>query len=522
MKKRVLLVLSLLLLSLSSHALERFERLTWLEPNSTTAQLIQYPQLLNRIYEENDDQLIWFDIEQTQKLELQLEMIEEAGFSPLFSNQLSHLKKFRTENRWFEYDLLATDTLLLYISYAEQAATIGESWFFNQPLVSKLPIPSVGSVNSLLIAVELHDLEDLIDSYTPSSADYRQIIASYDHLKRLENTSIPTYHQSSLKKIGDKLSYRDALVQRLNVVNIDTSQIRSDVNWYDASLVEPVKEFQRIHGLKEDGIIGAQTLKWLNISPEQRLSMLALNAERSRLWPMQRDTMILVNVPSFNMQYWYLGEEVFQSKVVVGRTSRKTPVMHTKLDSLILNPTWNVPRKIMVEDILPQVKKDESYLSNNKIEIIERWNTPTTVNPEEINWSEVNPKTFPYKMRQRSGNSNALGLYKFNTPNRRAIYLHDTPSKHLFAKDIRAFSSGCVRVENADQFANTLLETQGLAVVDEANNDHSTTQSIPLKKRIPVHIIYQTVWVESGQVHYRDDIYLYDTYNKARQFSGKG
>ncbi|PMJ92488.1 L,D-transpeptidase family protein [Vibrio sp. 10N.261.55.A7] len=522
MLKRVLLVLSLLFVSLSAYGLDRFVQLTWLGTDSSTVQLMQYPQLLNRIYEENDDQLIWFDIEQSRQLELQLEMIEEAGFSPLFSNQLTYLKKFREENRWFEYDLLATDTLLLYMSYAEQAASDGESWFFDQPLVSKLPPPSVRSVNALLIAVELHDLGDLIDSYTPSSADYRQIIASYESFKQLKDVSIPTYHQNAIKKSGDKLSHRNELVKRLSVVNIDTSMIRTDVNWYDASLVEPIKDFQRIHGLKQDGIIGSQTLKWLNISPAQRLSMLALNAERSRLWPAQRDTMILVNVPSFNMKYWHLGEEVFQSKVVVGRTSRKTPVMHTKLDSLILNPTWNVPRKIMVEDILPQVKIDEDYLANNKIEIIERWNTSTTVNPEEINWSEVNPRTFPYKMRQRSGNSNALGLYKFNTPNRRAIYLHDTPSKHLFAKDIRAFSSGCVRVENADQFANTLLETQGLDIVDEVNNDHSTTQSIPLKKRIPVHIIYQTVWVESGQIHYRDDIYLYDTYNKAPQSSGKG
>ncbi|MGF1720596.1 L,D-transpeptidase family protein [Vibrio kyushuensis] len=534
MKKRVLFVLSVMLLSLPTLALdlERFEALTWLEPHSSTVQLIQYPDLLDQIYRENDDQLIWFDVDESQKLELQLEMIEKAGFSPLFTNQLTQLELFRNENRWFEYDLLATDTLLLYMSYAEQAPLVGESWFFNQPLKSTLPAPSRKSINSLLIAVELHQLEELIDEYTPSNADYREISASYKRLKQFEQTSLPTYHQKKLTKVGDKLTHRNELIQRLKVVNVNTDGVRDDVNWYDASLIEPIKEFQRIHGLKEDGIIGAQTLKWLNTPPSQRLAMLALNAERSRLWPMQRDTLILVNVPSFDMTYWYLGEEVFQSKVVVGRTSRKTPVMHTKLDSLILNPSWNVPRKIMVEDILPQVKRDENYLMNNRFEIVKRWNTPATVNPEEIDWAQVNPKTFPYKMRQLSGDSNALGLYKFNTPNRRAIYLHDTPSKHLFAKDIRAFSSGCVRVENADLFANTLLETQGLDVVDSESNDHLTTQSIALKKRIPVHIIYQTVWVESGQVQYRDDIYQYDTYHhdanynetygKARQIQGKG
>ncbi|MGC9460662.1 L,D-transpeptidase family protein [Vibrio genomosp. F10] len=519
---KVLTVFLGVLVSLPSLALERFEQLTWLEPQSSTYQLIQYPELLSDIYQENDDQLIWFDVEQSKKLELQLEMIDKAGFSPLFSERLQQLQLFRTQNRWFEYDLLATDTLLLYISYAEQAPLMGKSWFFNQPLTGSLPAPTKEATNSLLVSIELNQLSEFIDDYTPSNEDYRQISGSYQHLKQFEHTELPRYHQNRLKKVGDKLSHRDELILRLNVVNIDTKSIRKDVSWYDASLIWPIKEFQRIHGLKQDGMIGNQTMKWLNMDPSLRLSMLALNAERSRLWPMQRDTVILVNVPSFDMSYWYQGEEVFQSKVVVGKTSRKTPVMHTKLDSLILNPTWNVPWKIMVEDILPQVKRDKTYLTNHNIEIIERWNAVSTVNPSEINWSEVTPETFPYKMRQQSGKRNALGLYKFNTPNRRAIFLHDTPSKHLFSKDVRAFSSGCVRVEHADKFAYTLLATQGMDMADAGKNDQSTTHAIPLKKRIPVHIIYQTVWVESGQVQYRDDIYQYDTLSQNRQPQTEG
>jgi murein L,D-transpeptidase YcbB/YkuD len=164
----------------------------------------------------------------------------------------------------------------------------------------------------------------------------------------------------------------------------------------------------------------------------------------------------------------------------------------------------------MVEDILPITKRDHTYLTRHHIDILESWQSEQTLDPEKIDWKSVNPKTFPYRMRQQSGNQNALGLYKFNTPNKRAIYLHDTPSKHLFDNPTRAFSSGCIRVEHADQFATTLLETQGINNVDLIPANERSNRSIPLKKRIPVHIIYQTVWYEEGELHYRDDIYRLD------------
>ncbi|MEF1175163.1 L,D-transpeptidase family protein, partial [Vibrio sinaloensis] len=115
-------------------------------------------------------------------------------------------------------------------------------------------------------------------------------------------------------------------------------------------------------------------------------------------------------------------------------------------------------------------------------------------------------------MTQRSGNQNALGLYKFNTPNKRAIYLHDTPSKGLFNEPQRAFSSGCIRVEHADVFASRLLEHQGLTKSKLSAEADRSNKKIPLRKRIPVHIIYQTAWFEEGKTHYREDIYQLDTF----------
>lgn len=264
-----------------------------------------------------------------------------------------------------------------------------------------------------------------------------------------------------------------------------------------------------MHGLTDDGIIGPDTIKWINMGFDDRLSSLALNAERVRLWPRDRDSLIVVNVPSFDMKYWEDGEEVFESKVVVGRKSRKTPLLEINLDSVILNPTWNVPWKIMVKDILPKVKADESYLETNNFQVIDGWRSMETVDTTEIDWQTINFNSFPYRMRQQAGSRNALGLYKFNTPNKRAIYLHDTPSKGLFNDDFRAYSSGCIRVEHAEELAELLFATK-VRKVPNQNSDLAPNTKVRLKKRIPVHIIYQTVLFEEGGIQYRGDIYQYD------------
>ncbi|MGF1740424.1 L,D-transpeptidase family protein [Vibrio profundum] len=504
-------VLLIWLFPLSSGALERFEKLNWIQPDSSVTSVIQFPDLVDRVYRENDDHLIWYDLEQSQLLEFQLEMIRQAGISPLFSSQLSYLQYYRQANRWFEYDLLATDTLLLYMSYVEQAPLQGESWFFDKKPANTFPPPSEASVKELLVAVHMKQLNGLIHGYTPNSMGYKELSSSYQRLRSYDGKEFKAYEQVGLKKPGAVLVDKAALIQRLRILDIPVSSRSSKGNRYDRNLVKSVRAFQQTHGLIDDGEINATTVKWLNMPIEKRLKMLALNAERARLWPQQRERLIVVNVPSFAMKYWDSGVEVFESKVVVGRKSRRTPVMEVNLDSLVLNPIWNVPWKIMVADILPKVKKDVTYLDQQNIEIIEKWGDKEPVDPNGIDWNSVDPYKFTYKMRQRSGRDNALGLYKFNTPNPRAIFLHDTPSKELFAKETRAFSSGCVRIEKAGQFADLLMDTQ--AVKRFIKGTDIVNRAIPLKKSIPVHIIYQTVWYESGQVHYRDDIYSYDNFS---------
>ncbi len=507
----------LIVLSLSVSANEkRFSKLGWVEPNSTVLTLLSYADRVDHVYRENNDQLIWIDLATVQKFEQQLDVIRRAGFSPLFERRLRYLQTYRNRNAWFEYDLLATDTLIMYLSYAEHAAIIGQQWFFEgRQLIEALPLPSENAFVSLEVAVDTNGISELIQSYTPNDASYRPLMHAYQSLISMESIDIPSFRQNGIIKPGDRLNDRDLLIKRLALVGIDLSSVSDAVTWYDGSLVRIVKRFQRMHGLNADGIIGPNTLKWLNMSVDSRLSLLALNAERSRLWAQTEDTVIVVNIPGFDIKYWHSGKAVFSSKVVVGRVTRPTPLMSTRLDSVILNPTWNVPRKIMVEDILPLAKRDENYFSRHHIDIIKSWNSNQVLDPKSIDWKNVDPDTFPYRMRQQAGRQNALGKYKFNTPNRRAIYLHDTPSKHLFNNASRAFSSGCIRVQDASLFASKLLETQGMDESKLRDNQKPANNAIALKQRIPVHIIYQTVWYEGGSLQYREDIYRFDSKSRS-------
>lgn len=510
MRKWICKLFVLCIFSPAAFGSQYFNQIGWLPEDSPLYGLLQYPQALEDIYREHDNQMIWFDLQQSSKLEFQLEVIDYAGFSPLFSRQLSYLQFYRKSNRWHEYDVLATDTLLLYLSYAESAKAEGQYWFFEQNLTTSLPLPPNSAQLALKRALIHQQLIELIESYTPDSAGYQYLVDTYLHVIKFLKIDTPLYRQSGIKRVGDRLDNRDVLIQRLSIVDVDLLDVKKDITWFDESLQTAVKQFQSLHGLKPDGVIGPDTIRWINLSVEKRLSTLAINAERIRYWPSQRDTIIVVNVPSFEMTYWSSGEAVFESKVVVGKVERPTPLMTTRLDSLILNPTWNVPWKIMVEDIIPKVKQDKEYLTKQNIKIIPKWGAKEEIDPATIDWDNLVPSAFPYRMTQLSGNGNALGLYKFNTPNRRAIYLHDTPSKSLFSKQQRAFSSGCIRVQNADVFADRLIKAQGVARKTKLSEVPQSNQAIPLKSRVPVHIIYQTAWYEEGNVHYREDIYRLD------------
>ncbi|AHM74708.2 L,D-transpeptidase [Yersinia hibernica] len=284
-------------------------------------------------------------------------------------------------------------------------------------------------------------------------------------------------------------------------------------NIYTPELMEAVKRFQQWHGLSDDGVIGVRTREWLNVSPQTRATLLALNIQRLRILPGRVDNGIMVNIPNYSLNYYKNGAEVLSSRVIVGRPSRKTPLMSSALNNVVVNPPWNVPTSLVRQDIVPKARYDASYFQRHGYTVLSGWsNDAEVVDPSMIDWSMISPNNFPYRLRQAPGASNSLGRFKFNMPSSDAIYLHDTPNHGLFQKDIRALSSGCVRVNKASDLANMLLQDAGWndARVSSTLKQGDTTY-VNIRQRIPVQLYYLTAWVaEDGKAQFRTDIYNYD------------
>jgi murein L,D-transpeptidase YcbB/YkuD len=287
-------------------------------------------------------------------------------------------------------------------------------------------------------------------------------------------------------------------------VTTDVPAPAYETDQFDDVLVEAVKRFQERHGLNTDGVVGPATLRQLNTTPATRAEQLAVNLERLR-W-MNRDLgdrYILVNLAGFTMSVMKAGREDFTSRVVVGKARRhRTPEFSEMMTHMIVNPSWHVPRSIATEEILPILRKDPTYLDRKGMRLV------GGDAPED--WTEVTAGTFPGRIVQRPGSGNALGTVKFMFPNRFSIYLHDTPSKRLFSRDVRAYSHGCVRVEKPEEFAAYLLTGQAddpMAHFLELR-ERRHERRVNLDNPLPVHLTYRSAWIdEDGTEQFRGDIY---------------
>ena len=266
-----------------------------------------------------------------------------------------------------------------------------------------------------------------------------------------------------------------------------------------------------VQGLSGDNHLYHQTVKALSsMVSASGLSevgkKLAINAQRLRVIPDFHNG-IFVNIPSYKLQYYRDGNLTLESRVIVGKDERRTPVMYSKLSSVVVNPPWNAPTRLINEDLLPKMKADPSYIAAHNYSILD--SAGNVIDPYSINWASIGNK-FPYRIRQAAGDS-ALGNYKFNMPSSDAIYLHDTPNHGLFSRKDRALSSGCVRVEKSDQLASILLKEAGWSDERKKNVlESKKTVSAPIRSENPVFIYYVTSWVENGKIQALPDIYKYD------------
>jgi murein L,D-transpeptidase YcbB/YkuD len=258
---------------------------------------------------------------------------------------------------------------------------------------------------------------------------------------------------------------------------------------YDQALAGGVATFQARHGIAVDSVLGAETVKAMNVPVGYRLGQIATNLERHRWLP--RDLggrHVIVNVPAFKLEAWDGGRKTLEMKVVVGKDyeDRKTPVFADSMETVVFRPYWNITDDIAAKETFPKMAADPDYARRNRLETFQE-----------------NGQT---RIRQLPGDSNSLGLVKFLFPNQYNIYLHDTPEKQLFSKDVRGFSHGCIRLEKPAELAQWVLGWDA-GRVQQAMQGEPDNKSVRLPAKIPVYIAYFTAYAQGGQLYFGNDLY---------------
>ncbi len=361
----------------------------------------------------------------------------------------------------------------------------------------------------LLTGVAGDDPQGFIDSLPPSHPDYLRLQRAMMAMERViaDGGWGPQVYGDRLE-LGDRgqavVQLRDRLI-RMGYMDRSTTAV------FDADMEAAVQRFQTTHGLLADGVAGPSTLEEVNVGPEQRLREIVLGMERQRWlnWenPDRGDRHVLVNIPDYHAYVVDHEEVTFSTRVVVGArpTNQHTPEFSDVMEHMVINPSWNVPRSIAVNEYLPAMQSNPGAAGH-----LQLLQGGQQVSREGIDFTQFTPSTFPFDLRQGPGPGNALGRVKFMFPNRHNIYLHDTPSRSLFARETRAFSHGCVRVQRPLELAYFLLarqESNPESYFNRILNSGQETQ-VNLATQIPVHLVYWTAFVTpEGQMNFRRDIY---------------
>lgn len=362
-----------------------------------------------------------------------------------------------------------------------------------------------------------YDVRQALQALAPAGDGYKAATAQAARLqKRMASGAQVHLDSGEVLQKGDKspavLQLRQILAAEGDLKKVEKTSL-SPV--FDAGVKKALMRFQKRHGLAADGVAGRKTMAALNRPLHDRMHTIRANLERRRWLPRKpARRRIVINSAGFELNAWENQDRVLKMRVISGTKSEMTPLLTKDMAHLVINPYWNVPPGILEKKVLPKIRENPDYFAENHFEVLSGWQAnDTRVSPEAINWSNVYIRNFPGRLRQKPGPWNALGQIKFIFPNRFSIYLHDTPEQHLFQRRVRAFSSGCIRVEKPVELALFILKTNPLwdrSRIEKIIKSGKTT-AVRVHDRIAVHLVYRTFWVSpGGVVNYRKDVYELD------------
>lgn len=456
---------------------------------------------IQKFYKHRNYAFAWFDrqglIEQAGNLVGRISNMKEEGLftEPSYGVQLdSLLQDNGSEKRQVMPDVQLE--LMLTAQYFEFA---NKAW---QGMDESISESSHWYLPRKKVTYEAF-LDSLLKTSPDESAMLKEpVYRQYELLKSFlekyrqldEHTVWPVLEMDQkLYKEGDSSGFVSKVKARLSHLG-DFMSDTSNMN-FDKGLTKALERFQGRHGLAIDGTIGVNTLKELNVSPKSRIRQIIVNMERSRWLPLSlQEDYLAVNIPEFKLHVYHADSLLWSSRVVVGKSIHKTVVFSGDIKYVVFSPYWNVPSSIVKNEIMPAMSKDLDYLRRNHMEITGRQGGIPII-------------------RQKPGPHNSLGLVKFLFPNSHNIYLHDSPAKSLFGQSSRAFSHGCIRVEEPVKLAQFLLKEElswdESAILTAMNR--GTEKWVTLKEEIPVFITYFTAFVDrDGNINFRQDIYERD------------
>jgi len=411
-----------------------------------------------------------------------------------------------------DMDLMLTDAFLLYASHMAKGR-VDHRKIYPYWVVNPRSADVVEIYRRTLASGEVEkELAGLLPRY-PGYVKLKGKLTEYRNIA--ENGGWPRIPQGAKLYRGTRGKQVAVLRRRMIISGYLKPMGEKKSNIFDREMEIAVRIFQKSHGLKDDGRVGKPTLDALNVTVEKRIRQIALNMDRMRWLPNDiGKRFIFVNVADFRLQITEDEQPVMDMKIIAGKKEQRSCVLSAKMKYLELNPFWKVPDSIATKEILPQVKKNTGYLKKKNIKVFWNWDdNAKEIDPWKINWSRIKAKNFKYKLRQDPGPGNPLGRVKFIFPNACDIYLHDTPTRHLFGREHRAFSHGCIRIEKPVELATYLLQNKETWTRKKilAEIKKGKRQVIVLLEPINVIIFYGTAWVDrNGVLQFRNDIYNID------------
>ncbi len=459
---------------------------------------------LSSLYEQSHYQIFWNNLADQQML------LEHLRSAPAHGLPSATPLLERIQNATgLEREFALSDALLVHANRLRHGVVSPRSadsrWLITKEQDS---IPEL-----VAQALAKHALLELMRDLPPSFAGYDALRQQLLHHRLIYAMGgWPDFAAGSSRTLqsGDRHDEVITLRQRLEVT--DALAWSADPDYFDEQLVEAVKGFQSRHGLEDDGVVGPRTRAALSVSVLQRIEQILVGMERLRWLPRNiNNRAVIVNVPAYRLWLYDKGEVVIDMRTVVGSVRHQTPSFSKEMDYLVLNPNWYVPQSIAAKELVPQLSEDPDLLGRAGYEVYEKGSN-VIVDPAAIDWQAVRDGDgLPFRFVQKPGNVNALGSIKFMFPNPYGIYLHDTNAPQLFARERRAFSHGCVRVEKPMELAAAVLGNQTANEVASTIASGVKNRYLYLDAPIPVYLLYLTAWATTDEARFLDDLYGRDS-----------